>query len=54
MYRGSVKYEARQRRGGKVEGRKAIADRTICPRLRWLWSLPMIPRRRDLVAGRLE
>src|SRR6478672_4782788 len=54
MYRRSDEQRARRRWGGKVKGCKAIADRTMCPRLHWLWGLRIIPRRRGLMAGRLE
>jgi hypothetical protein len=36
-----------------VEGSKAIADRTMCAWLPWLWGL-RITHRRGLMAGRLE
>jgi hypothetical protein len=37
-----------------VKRRKAIADRTMCSRLCWLWGLRIIPCRQGLMAGRLE
>jgi hypothetical protein len=54
MYHRPDQQGAHRRWGGEVEGRKAIADRTMCPRLRWLWGLRIIPCRRRLMAGRLE